>query len=337
MDKYKITQIVYCFIVFLVFVGLGIWFMTGRGFHIGTGIRIQNVMGPYSETGSYDISAANIDSIDLDWIAGGITVTPYNGTEIKLVEYAQRDLKEDEVLFYEVIGSKLMVEFYDKDTGVHLLMPPKKLEVMVPEELAGNLKEFIVDNVSSEVSISNLTAHSFCLDSVSGKVEISDIQTDVMKLESTSGKILFEDSGASESTLKSISGTVTLSNVTSTDQLSINTTSGEINLETVKTQDLSLDTISGSVEVNGNFVDIKAESTSGAIDIQDEVTPESFDIHSISGKVTIAMPSFEGMNLKHHSVSGKFNSDFPLLENGDGSGNYRIETTSGSISVKKLN
>ena len=336
MNKYKITQIICYFIVGLVFLGLGIWFMNRIGPHIGSGFRIENLRGTFNEVGSYDLSITDIKDIDIDWISGGVSVTPYDGTVIKLVEYAQRDLKEDEVLTYEVEGSKLIVKFYDKSTGLHLFMPSKKLQVMVPESLANNLEDFLLNNVSSEIEVSNITAKTVKIDSISGSIDMTDIYSDSIKLETTSGKILLTNSEATESSLESISGSVNINNVISKDQMSVDTTSGSISLEAVTSDNLSLETISGRVTADGNFENIIGGSTSGAFKIEDGVAPKSFNIHSISGSVTIAMPSLESMELKHSSVSGKFSCDFPIVENGGG-GDYKISTTSGSIRVEKLN
>ena len=59
---------------------------------------IEDINASFNETSSYSISSTDFDSVDIQWGygAGSVTITPYDGNEIKVTEYAQRELKKNE-------------------------------------------------------------------------------------------------------------------------------------------------------------------------------------------------------------------------------------------------
>lgn len=335
MDKYKRIQLVCWIIVLVVFIGLAIWFLRGTNLmSFRGGFRLQNLSGPFEEVGRYSVDQSDIGSISIDWTAGDITVSPYDGNKIEIVEYAQRELEEDEVLTYKTSGDTLSIKFRES-YPVFDYMPAKKLEVLVPSELAADLNDFIVDNVSSGIVIKGISAGLFQIDSVSGKGNFTDIKADEIKIDTTSGSINITYAEAPVISLHSISGRITADSLTTND-LTADTTSGGIKMEETTTEELSFDTISGDVNFYGSFKNLDADSTSGKYDITNEEVPDGFDIDTVSGSIDITMPAIEGLDIKFDSVSGDLSSDIPVSYNSKGSDKYYINTISGNADIHEL-
>lgn len=334
MDRYKRIQIISCVIVFVVLIGLAIWFLSGNVFVThGRSYQIENIGGSYDEVGRYNIETADIDEFDINWIAGVVTVTPYNGNDIELVEYAQRDLKVDEDLIYNTVNNKLKIRFCEEKKRFFDHLPPKKLEIFLPAALAGNLRDFIISSVSAPVNISEITTDYLEVDTVSGESGLSKIKAGRMILGSVSGKIDMIDSDADQISLDTVSGRLSINQITSS-KLTANSTSGDMMLEDIVTERLYFDTTSGDITFLGSFQDLIADSTSGEFIITDKEIPDSFKFDTVSGDVDLTMPTLNDFNLKFDTVSGDLESELPTIS-GKGNSDYRIDTTSGDVTIKE--
>lgn len=336
MRQYRSIQIVCWFIVAVVFLGLAIWFFMGlgtkSGFHYG---GIQILHGPYEEVGRYQVDITDIDSLDVAWEAGGIKITPYDGRDIELVEYAQRDLDEDEKVVYNVQNSTLIIQYCEDSTLFIDFIPSKKLEVFLPESLASNLKSVSLNVVSSYSIVQNLTTNSFEHVCVSGDAELTSILTQEMLLRSTSGRYTLSDITASQANVKTVSGDVKSDNMI-TDDLTINTTSGNIIMDTMDTKKLYFKSVSGDFSISGNMRELSGDTTSGKLNITDEIIPEGFRIKTVSGDIYLTMPEFDDFNLSHKTVSGDFESEIPVRTKDTEDGQYMIKTTTGDVTIDAL-
>ena len=297
-------------------------------------LGIKGLNGPYKEVGRYNIEASEINNLDFDWVAGEVTLIVFEGDGIELVEYAQRPLKANETLAYDVSRDVLKVEFCKKKLGFLDNMPPKKVEVFIPTELAGGFNEFLVKSVSASLNISDIKAEYFEAVTVSGEGEITNINADEIKLSTTSGNFILKDLDVPKATMKSVSGEITLKGMEA-DEVSTKTTSGTVILEDINTDMVSFDTVSGEVFFVGRFKKLTVKSTSGDIDITEKVVPEAFKISTVSGRVNITMPAFEGFSLYNKSTSGELSCDIPVIKGDDGS-EFRIKTTSGDVEIEEL-
>lgn len=316
MSKYKMIQMICWVVVFLVFVGLAIWFVFGSHLSFVSGFSLQNLRGPYEEEGRYTIETKDVGSLDIDWTAGTVTVTPYEGNEIELVEYAQRDLEEDEKLVYSVNGGTLSVEYCEKQVRFMDPIPSKKLEIFLPADLAANLDDFILDGVSAAINVSDLKADFFHAKTVSGEGQLSGINTEELEVRSTSGEMEILNTDAPLTSVKTVSGSISMDDVT--------------------TSTLTLNTVSGEISFVGSFEELNAESTSGEITITEQSVPRAFDIKSVSGEVGLRMPAFDNFDLYSKTVSGGFRSEIPVRSKDDSNAVYRIKTTSGDIEITEL-
>jgi len=181
--------------------------------------------------------------------------------------------------------------------------------------------------------------------SVSGSIEALNIGGSV-DIETVSGKIELVEAG-SGAKCKSISGSVYVEEITGDAKL--NTTSGKVHAEGVK----------GSVEahsVSGRVVlreislaeEIKAESISGSIKMQGELSPGgNYEFKTISGGIRLDLPSKSDFELEANTMSGAVQCDFELKVSGKisrkkihgvagkGGTSLKVSSLSGGITIKE--
>ncbi len=109
-------------------------------------------------------------------------------------------------------------------------------------------------------------------------------------------------------------------------KLKVNTTSGGAEISGITAQDFDLNTASGSINVNAFFDNIKIQSASGSIDLNnpENKTAHSLSVCTVSGNATINNYTAEKFEL--HSVSGN-----TTYNNAVGEG--KIAVTSGNVNV----
>jgi hypothetical protein len=264
MTKRAKTIIIICWsVVFVTLAGLAVWLITGNLFGIDTGHGITfggfDSSGEYELRGEYAVPAAGIDAISAEWVSGTVDITPYDGGDIILREYARRELKDDEKLGYSVKNGSLSVKFYSGvRIGISFNSPGKSLEILIPKELAEKLGKLGVEAVSADVTLSGITC-------------------------------------------------------------------GE----------LKLTSVSGDHKVSGAFGTISAETVSGDINVTSSVLPASFKSESVSGNVTLEIPSAESIKVRHSTVSGDFESAVPVLTVKSGA-DFVFESVSGDVRIELL-
>lgn len=92
---------------------------------------------------------------------------------------------------------------------------------------------------------------------------------------------------------------------------------------------------------------MELRATSGKINLNNSILPDSLSVDITSGKVNVSIPENEGFNLDYKVTSGKFNTDFYIYSNitGDhkrGNGKYKnggntftVKVTSGNVNLNK--
>ena len=379
----KVVTVVCWLITASVLAGLVLWFLTGTvfgvkfanlgpdwsfGFNIG---NIEALTGPYKTAGTYEVSTEGINSLNIDWVAGNVTVRPYEGAEIKIIEYAQRDLSDNETLRYSTSGGKLTIRF--RESGLTGKMPQKKLEVFIPRALCEDLHDFTidsasggidvesivataikVDSTSGSISAVNITARTFSANSTSGSISLNNIQADNLKADCTSGSITVTSAKAVDMEIDSMSGRIRVSD-SSAGKITVDTTSGSVNVSgafddaklnsisgriaidnSAENSILDANTTSGSLDLTGAFDRVDADSISGSIEIRSSIIPSSVKVDSTSGSITIAVPNTGSISVHHSSTSGRFSSDIPVVMQGRGA-QFDLSTISGSARIIAIN
>ncbi len=334
MNKYKIIQIVCWLIVFVVFLGLAIWFLIGNRFRFMNSYGLELLMGPYEEQGRYTVEVTDVDGLDIHWTAGEMKLIPYESDEILLVEYAQRELKEDEKLTYSTSDGSFTVSYCELTKNMRNNMPSKKLEVFLPKKLAAGLRDVKLDCVSADVDVKELQVDKLYVKTVSGEVYLTDISADEGECHSTSGDMRLENLRIPELSIKTVSGEIRADDLKAA-YVTARTTSGSTRLNATISEDLEYETISGDFNFQGSLKKISASSTSGAMNISTKAAPAAFGIKTVSGYVRLTMPAFDDFVLYKKTVSGSFDCEIPVMVQKESDTPYRIMTTSGDIEILK--
>jgi len=308
MNKLRAITVVCWIITAVVLIGLVVWFLSGSvfgfvtdtmagnrnfAFNIGRG---GNLTGPYEVDGVYNVGVSNIDSIKINWVAGEVTVIPFDGSDIQITESSQRELQGNEKLIYTVNGSTLDIRFRERSVIVGN-MPPKRLEVLVPQVLSEDMRVLSIETVSGGTTVSSITAARLDIESVSGSIDITGTY-ERAAIESVSGRISFENHAENSS--------------------------------------VDIENVSGRVDISGSFENVSVETVSSNVSIESTVVPSSLRASSVSGNFTITVPADATISLNHSSVSGRLTNDIPVTTGGTDA-QFRISTVSGRTRILPLN
>ena len=147
----------------------------------------------YEKSNVYRVPAEDIDALVIDWIAGDVTVEPYDGSEILIKESADGKLNEDTCLRYKVEDDTLMIYFCAETAGVSFSgdqeKAGKKLLVKIPKKLSEDLPILSLDTISSDVSLTGLAVEDFTATTVSGSITGAKLKFDFASISTVSGSV----------------------------------------------------------------------------------------------------------------------------------------------------
>lgn len=207
----------------------------------------------------YLISGSDIQSIEVNWVAGDVVIEPWDGEEICLEETARGPITRRNRLVYDVNGDTLEIDYWEMKRRFFFfdghVRQEKDLKILVPSELAKALDEISLDVVSSDTTVKNLCAANVSVDSVSGSLFVKNLDTDSLTMKTVSGNL--EGSFSScprELDMDSVSGSVEIALPEDSEfQVEMNSVSGRYSSElpNVNGADayFKLDTASGDFTV----------------------------------------------------------------------------------------
>ena len=277
--------------------------LSGCGLHIRPSLGLSGIN--YEHPEKYTVGGAaftdKVEKVEIHWLSGNVTVTGHRGNEIRFSETANRNLTNDLSMHYWLDGSTLRIQFC-RSGKWNLNGLEKELTLQLPERLLESLE---VDTVSARVNLEDLKMEDLELDTVSGAVRLRDCQvSDRARVDTTSGFVKAALTGA--------------------------------------LREWKADTVSGSVELI--VPEVKAfdvNTTSGSVSLTAESAPKDLDVDSVSGSVTLCLPADGDFTLDFDTVSGSFSSDLAFKTEGSrrifgrGTGDYSIDTTSGSVNIEE--
>lgn len=341
--------------------------------NIGMGGQIgyRDWTNAYSGDGSYRLNAEGVESVDLKWIAGNVSVIVYEGSDIKIEENALSDITEEVALRYGTENGTLYIQYCAWTVSGNL--PEKNLTVSIPQTLAMNMDTFNYDASSADLSVSNLTVRRFAFDASSGSLAADDLVAETADLDSSSGWIGFTGK-FTKLNAGSTSGTVTIVSNGEAESTSVSTSSGDVFL-VGSFGDLTVDTTSGRVSSYGNLADggeaaaselpdtrivansadidtssgdvtmrcsiprVNIGTTSGRVMLDCAACPDALDIDTSSGDVALVLPENSGFSLRHNTSSGEFSCAFSVVMSGDkytsgnGAADFSVNTSSGDLDI----
>lgn len=318
MKTSSVIRLVCWLVIACILVGVLVWGMGQSGFNFSffpfscVGREVQNIrhnvlqgdVGAYSESNSYEVPLASIETIDISWVDGSVSVVPYDGATIAFSESSLTGIPEKYALSYAVNGSTLTIQYSVSDINWNTdwWNLSKKLEVLVPKALAGDFKNLRVDAVSASVNVNDISGDKVGLSTVSGSIDATNVTANTLDLETASGS------------LKTTACTI--------DSVQANSVSGAIKLE-------------------GSFNTVLADAVSGSSSVKSSVCPTRVRMDTVSGACSLAIPESSGFTARYSTVSGGFSCAFPAtISNdratyGDGSADFSFNTVSGSIQIVK--
>lgn len=382
MRAIKVITVLAWVVIAAVVIGVAGWFISGTifglrpgwldlnvPFNIGIG-GIESLSGPFNVVGETSLDTAGIDSINVDWVSGEITVVVHTGNEIEITERAQRSLHDDERMHVTIVGSTLNIGFVDSSIRGRIgRMPQKRLEILVPTQLASQLQSLNISATSSVISvdgftadavdigstsgalnIENINANTFTASALSGRVTITNINADNLALSSTSGSITAGTIQSGTFEVNALSGPVNITRA-SAHMLDIGATSGTVRAEGAF-EDADIRTLSGQININNSYTSssFKASSTSGAIrvegafysvdisslsgaqTIESIIVPTTLSVSATSGRVQLTIPNDGSVTVSQSSTSGRFNSEIPIITQSSGA-QFTFSTLSGNVDI----
>ncbi len=343
MKKTLVFTIIACFLIIAVVAGVLIFVLSGNGGSIEASFNniFDNTHVNVSEDPEKMYSdfehnneiiwedASQVDSIDFGWVSGHMNVRIVeDGDTIRIVEYSNRELKEDEKMKISQSGGTLEIRYDEKFFSFSLfdgtINLRKALLVEIPKNVADEFTDVKLETVSADITADPIKCENFKFGTTSGNaiIETLTVENDI--------------------DFSSVSGEITISGVTS-KTLKMSTTSGDLRASEVITEDFEASSVSGNVRFSGTCKTVRSNTTSGEVTVStDEMITEA-DMSSVSGDIELKLPENDGFTAEYSSVSGDFKCRFEVKSdssdhNGtvtykDGNAKIKMSTTSGEMDI----
>lgn len=136
------------------------------------------------------VPADNIRNIEIDWVAGTITLVPdANATDI--IFHEEGNVDPDHQMVWKQSGDTLSIQ-YEKSkvyVGIQVTEEDKDLTITVPADWVCRSLE--IDAASAEVDVSNLTIHEVDFDGASGICTFENCIVDELEVDTASGDLFY--------------------------------------------------------------------------------------------------------------------------------------------------
>lgn len=198
------------------------------------------------------------------------------------------------------------------------------LEIYIPEEYGKNLS---IKISSGAVKMDSLDLTNFTLNTSSGKLEAEQLNAEKISINTSSGSLKIKRLVAKELEIKGLSAA--------------------INIDECTAKEARMATSSGSITLKNSSGNLDLKGESGKVMVAyKEFEDQNINIETLSGSVTLELPSIAEFLIEAQTSSGKFQSDFPINTTGNtdkkkigqiGMKNNKIllQTSSGNINILK--
>lgn len=177
--------------------------------------------------GANSISASSVSKISVEWAAGSVNISYYDGTDIQFDDGL--DAADDNALFSRTEGSELKI-YYNRNARNTQNSNEKTLQINIPAGTA--LTEFDIETASADINANGIIADQIELHSVSGDINATG-EFASLDIETTSGNAQVTDTAAliRQIDANAVSGNITVTIPQSIDgfYMEYETVSGEIN------------------------------------------------------------------------------------------------------------
>ena len=306
-------------------------FVTGGEHEVYVGPEGVYVQGAETERtpggvlcGTWEIPLTNVESIHINWIGGNVAVRGYDGEAIRIQQYADELLTENQKVCPVLEEMELYID-----------NPPgeSRLLLLLPEYTAGSL---FVDTYSNGVVLENVALDRICVSTTSGDTSVSGAAAQTLSLETSSGGVFLRDAGAETVSISGGSGDVALENVAA-GSFQLNGTSGDVT-GSLAVRTGSVSTSSGDVTLTVAGGELYMDTSSGQVDLTLPEGAEVLNVDTTSGDVRLDWPGEHGFLLTYDTSSGRLRSadiTFSVVDDfyswGDGSCQLYVDTSSGDL------
>lgn len=261
--------------------------------------------------GEGSVAAESITELDIDWVAGGVTVQGEEDmTEISFSETLEKGTEgagEEYKLRYLVDGSVLRIRFLQ--SGTKIAKTEKTLNISVPA--TKQFAKIQVNNVSGGIYASDFKTEAWEAKTVSGKTTVVHTDPAELRVESTSGDIVVGQGTYGAVNLKTVSGKISFENSFDSADLPIRS--------------------------------FRAETTSGDVRYWANAAPtDGAQIVTVSGDVKFLFAKDASFSLSYDTVSGTVYDAFGTTQKdgafvaGSGSPDVLVTTVSGGLELQQL-
>ena len=246
-----------------------------------------------------------IETINIDYLSGKVKLTGTDSETVKIRETANETLDDDRKVHTWVSGTTLYVRYCASAKRLDLYKLEKTLEIDIPENV--KLSELKIEISSGDADCSKFEAKSVEMKASSGDL-FASCKAETIEMKASSGDITLTQTGESEKVGK----------------LDVESSSGKI-----------------SVASDGAKV-FKSHSSSGKGEFKFAEVPETAEMEASSGDITVYLPEDANVTAEFDVSSGDITYELPFSKSGgkyvsgDGSRKLTVETSSGDITVKKL-
>lgn len=228
--------------------------------------------------GGFTFEADQVQSIELDWAAGDVTLKNGTGT-CAVSESGDGSLVASEKLHWWLDGTTLRIRYCESGYRHLIRSSYKHLTLEVPDSV-----ELHIDIASGRVqSDARLSLAKLEIDTASGGVHLKEVSAHEAEIDSASGGITIERVSAQKTEIDVASGGVTLG-VGDCKTIAIDSASGSIALKLLDAQKgatVRVSQLSGSFEcslpmtkdgktyrIGDGAVDIRIEAASGSVTVE---------------------------------------------------------------------
>lgn len=184
----------------------------------------ENVRAEAWGQGSFEVDAAKVSAIELNWLAGKVNVLVVSDDETNGAIRATETLsgRVPELLWEVSESGTLSIDYLPSHGGLlgcsNSWGAGKELELLIPASLQDHLERFELDAASGDYTIDGASGDALCsqleLDVASGSVAVSDVAVEALDLTLASGRVSYEGTVAQTLSIEQASGEFLLSSTT---------------------------------------------------------------------------------------------------------------------------
>ena len=261
-----------------------------------------------------------VSSIEIDWASGSVDVEYQDSAKVSVTETSDKELKESQQVHTWLDGDTLRIQFCESGAVNTGDFGDKKLSVKIPKGTSLNTLD--LDGSSCEYTFDGITADIIDVDVSSGDGHVKECTAKSFEADTSSGDL--------EMSLKG-----------SCDSINTDCSSGCVTITAENAGTIDCDSSSGKINVTASEAkSFKSSTSSGAVTTVWGAVPESINIDTASGDVSITLPEKADFTADIDTASGDLDSSIALKKEGDnyvsGSGKNKIEidTSSGDITFR---